>query len=228
VVGNEGRSQRPRGPRPPRLHREAPRLLADPVGALIRTKRTVRDDLAHAGNRGSSAHDALEKLVADGVIPDPDTYPEDERGYIEGLLAWHRDANPEIEDAEVLVGSKSKGYAGRYDLRVRQEEVTLIVRADTGQTAVFPAGSYLVDAKTSKDVYEAHVLQLDLYEDARVECGYTPTDGQYVLRLDAAGTYEAVRVLDDQRGLGKDILPAYHALKAAKPYKPRKPRGRAA
>ena len=55
-----------------------------------------------------------------------------------------------------------------------------------------PAGSYLLDLKTSKRVYETHFLQLEAYEQASVECGYGPTDHRGVIHVTEDGRYEFV------------------------------------
>jgi hypothetical protein len=193
------------------------RLLADPVGALKAAKMTVNHKRDKAGDRGSTIHDALERLVGDGIVPDPTTYPEDQQGYVAALLAWYEDACPQIEDAEVLVGSKRHGYAGRYDLRAWQPSADLVVRSDTGARETFEAGTYRIDAKTPKGVYGSHLLQLDGYEIAAVESGYKATDGQYVLRLGADGLYEAVPVRDYQRGHFPAIVAAQRAVEACEP-----------
>ena len=75
-----------------------------------------------------------------------------------------------------------------------------------------PGGiSILSDVKTSKGVYGSHLLQLEGYEGASVECGYEPTDARAVLHLTPHGLYEFKRA----RASYEDflaILATYHAL----------------
>lgn len=201
-------------------------LCADPVGELTRAKLTVNHQRDSAAKRGSIVHDALEALVGEGIQPDDSSLPEDQRGYFAALRAWYEDARPEVQDAEVIVGSKEHGFAGRYDLRaILGGEKDLVVRAETGQREPFD-GSYRLDLKTSKGIYPTHLLQLDAYELAAEECGYPFTDEQAVLRLAQDGTYEMVRNTCPEEAF-LDVLGAFHAVKQAKPQYPRKIRQKA-
>ena len=145
-----------------------------------------------AADRGNAVHDALERLALDGTVPNPDDYPEEERGHVRGLLAWFLATRPEFRACEVMVGSRAHGFAGRYDLEVEYDADRL---RQAGVERVDEVGTILalVDLKTSSGVYVEHVVQLEGYEVARREMGYPPSDGRFVLRTDADGGWELVR-----------------------------------
>lgn len=156
------------------------------------TVSQVRDK---AGDRGVSVHDGFEVWCKEGLSPDPSMFQPEERHYVEGLLAFLEAAEPTAEDAEVMVGSVKHGFAGRYDVRLRLHEPKQLVVHRTPvrgpQYAVIPAGVYLADLKTSKDIFpETHFRQLEGYEGASIECGYEPTDGRFVIHVDADGNYK--------------------------------------
>jgi hypothetical protein len=147
-----------------------------------------------AGERGTNVHSAFEAIAQDGAIIDPDDYPETERGYVRGVLKWIEDYEPEFEAVEVIVGSRTHGFAGRYDLRARIG----------GELAI-------VDLKTSKGLYPAeHFPQIAAYELASVEIGYPPTDAQFVLRVSNAGNYWLHR----STATGEDFLAYLGAWRA--------------
>jgi hypothetical protein len=153
-----------------------------------------------AAERGTNVHSALEAIAQDGAKIDPLDYPENERGYVRGVLRWISEAKdlygsePEFEAVEVIVGSRTHGFAGRYDLRARIG----------GELAI-------VDLKTSKGLYPAeHFPQVAAYELASVEIGYPPTDAQFVLRVSAAGNYWLHR----STATGADFLAYLEAWKA--------------
>ena len=138
-----------------------------------------------AGDRGQSAHDALELFCKDGVIPDPGFYPPDEQPYIIGLRNFILDAEPETIGSEVMVSSNEHGFSGRYDWRIKISSPKKIVKHATpvkgAQYAMLPKGIILPDLKTSKDAFDGHCEQLEAYERASVECGWDPTDARAVL-----------------------------------------------
>lgn len=143
------------------------------VRLLTEHKLTVNHVRDKAGERGTTVHDALEAWAATGAKPDPKVYPDEQRGYVEGLLLFLNEHAVEPEATEIIVGSTTHGFAGRYDLRC--------------WLATEPT---LLDLKTSGSVYLEHFLQLEAYEGAGVECGYEPTANRVVLRVAADGSYE--------------------------------------
>jgi hypothetical protein len=69
----------------------------------------------------------------------------------------------------------------------------------------------LIDAKTSKSIYSTHLLQLEAYEGAGVECGYEPTDMRAVLHVSEHGLYQ-LRRTDTAFEDWLAILHTYHAV----------------
>lgn len=167
------------------------------VALLTEHKLTVNHVRDKAGDRGQAVHDALENWARHGHMPDPSIYPEEQEGYVRGLVAFLRDVpSAEPTSAEVLVASSEYGYAGRYDLRIRtSKEHEVVVRRTATKVrkrALLP-GLLLADLKTSKGIYGSHSRQLEAYEQASVESGYEPTDGRGILKVSPDGTYEFVR-----------------------------------
>lgn len=165
------------------------------VDHLTKSKLTVNHVRDTAGDRGQSVHDALETWSKESTKPSPDMFPPNERGYVEGLLAFLHDVQPESEAVEVTVGSVKHGFAGRYDNRLRVPKDCEVVVHRTPvkgpQYKTLKAGSYLADLKTSKDIYPTkHYRQLEGYEGASIECGYAPTDGRFVIHVNAEGEYK--------------------------------------
>ncbi len=170
------------------------------VDLLKQEKLTVNHVRDKAGERGINVHDALEQWAKSGgeFFPTPAEFPEAERGYVEGLLAWIDDLQPKPVLWEVMVGSEL-GYAGRYDLVVAVDDpdahaVTKTYPKKEDKTAGIGTGRFLVDLKTSKGVYPtSNFRQLAAYDYASRECGYLHTDAQYILRVTSDGKYEFVR-----------------------------------
>ena len=158
------------------------------------TSNHVRDK---AGDRGQAVHDALENWARHGHMPDPSIYPEEQEGYVRGLVAFLKDVpSAEPVGTEVLVASSEYGYAGRYDLRIRTNaEHQIVVRrtATRVRKRALKPGLYLADLKTSKAIYGSHARQLEAYEQASIESGYDPTDGRGVLLVTPDGGYEFKR-----------------------------------
>lgn len=178
------------------------------VEQLKLQRLTTNHVVKGAGDRGQSAHDALEAWAVTGELPEPGRYPPPEQEYVRATrkLCEALHGRWETRGAEVIVGSLEHGYAGRYDLRGRiTEDVTVVRQAlrkdgsaplkGGGKRMIIPAGTRLLgDLKTSKRVYSEHLLQLVAYEYASVECGYEETDLRAVLHVTAFGEYEFVPV----------------------------------
>ena len=189
------------------------------VNWLTEYKLTVNHVRDKAGSRGQSVHDALETWAKTGHKPDPKIYPPEEKGYIEGLLAFFADVkSAEPEACEVLVASSEHGYAGRYDLRLRTYEPHPVVVHRTKTRVYYKMlmpGETLVDLKTSKGIYDSHALQLEAYEQASIESGYAPTYARGILHVTADGTYEFVRSWAEFSDF-KAVLDVYTSLQNMK------------
>lgn len=182
------------------------RLTLDQLIDLLTThKLTVNHQRDKAGSRGVAVHDALETWARTGLRPDPKMFPEEEEGYVRGLLKFlDHVPSAEPEACEVIVGSLEYEYAGRYDLRIKTNQEHQVVYKRTPKRgdhfAVLAPGRLLTDLKTSSGVYPSHSRQLEAYEKASVECGYDPTDARGILHVTSDGHYEFVRstaVFDD-------------------------------
>lgn len=194
------------------------------VALLTQQKLTTNHVRDKAAVRGVNAHDAFELWASIGQVPDPNEYPLEERGYVQGLVNFINDTQGHFhpDDQEVIVGSKEHLFAGRYDLRAHTTgEMRLVTSAYTTSGEIrkrgpkyttVPGGiKILGDVKTSKGIYGSHLLQLEGYEGASVECGYEPTDARAVLHVTKDGLYEFKRAratYDDFLA----ILATYHAL----------------
>jgi hypothetical protein len=171
--GIEGAIEAVRRGEVPRLgEADAYRLDLDATKAVEVVRRLklgadrARDD---AADRGLNVHACLEHYMLTGSPPNPADHPEAHRGYLQALTRWLLKAQPEREGAmvEELVASRMRGYAGRIDLRAKLADGLL----------------YAIDAKTQErgGIYLAAHAQINLYEDAAVECGDDPADRRLVV-----------------------------------------------
>lgn len=162
------------------------------VSLLTEHKLTVNHVRDKAGQRGVTVHDALEKWALDGTVPNPDRWPDEQSGYVHGLVSFLEAAAPEPQQTEVMVGSRTHKYAGRYDLRctIGERRLCTMLKKDAIVDSDFPGGRVLLDLKTTGNVYPEQFLQLEAYEVAGVECGYDPTDFRAVLHVTQDGLYQ--------------------------------------
>lgn len=190
------------------------------VKLLTEHKLTVNHIRDKGGTRGSGAHDALEAWMVNGTPPNPLAFPDEERGYVQGLARALLELRPEVIATEVMVASVTHQFAGRLDLIARVSPTAELLE----KLGLEPGATVLLDLKTAKGIYpEQHFPQLEAYEGANVECGADPTDARLVLRLGADGTFEVARsyaTFDTFLGI-KEAFDALRDLKAAKPKKPR-------
>lgn len=143
---------------------------------LAREQLTINHTSKNAAKRGQGAHDALERFITTGEIPDPREFPLPDRGFVKGLTDWLEVAKPDLELAEFMVGSVEHGFAGRTDLL-----------AWIGQ----PQTLWLIDLKTSAKarVYDEALMQLAGYEACLEECGYPMPDRKAIVCVGADGSY---------------------------------------
>jgi hypothetical protein len=164
---------------------KGPELVVDQLTIRKLTVNHVRDK---AADRGTSVHQGFEDWCRTGLKPNPLNFPETERGYVEGLVRFIEEVNPEPVFTELMVGSARHGYAGRFDLLARTQAVEVQTGPRTKRQ--IPAGLGLIDLKTSKGIYMSHKLQLAAYAEAFVECGYGRTDYEAVLLVRSDGRYD--------------------------------------
>lgn len=169
-------------------------LIQSIVSRMTASKLTVNHVKDDAGARGTSVHDALELWANQGVMPVPETYPENEQGYVRGLVNFLQDSKITPVRTEVMVGSLEREYAGRFDLDAlsggHEVCVHLTEKGRGDKRAEMTPGFYRLDLKTSKDVYVEHFIQLAMYEKAAVECGYEKSDFQAVVNVKEDGRYQ--------------------------------------
>lgn len=157
-----------------------------------------------AQDRGVNVHSALEGWAVDQTFrADPDFYQPHERGYINGLNQFLEDIG-QVEEvqAELMVGSLVHGFAGRFDLRlIIPNEIELVTRVYPKRAAkreTIPAGTYILDLKTSSGCFSSHSIQLAAYEIASQECGYGSSDFRAIIRVSDDGRYEFRRSTADE------------------------------
>jgi hypothetical protein len=147
--------------------------------------RTPTSELKAAGGRGTNVHDLAEEmaksLLSTGKLPAKQSIPSDTTGYVAALKKFYDERIKDklaVVHVEVPVVSLMNQYAGTLDVILLDEA-----------TGVF----YIVDWKTSKDIYESHLLQITAYEHAAKEQEWIPRNAPTigtVVRLGADGNYE--------------------------------------
>lgn len=170
------------------------------VQMLTAEKLTVNHDFAkEATKKGTNVHKALEAFAENGIAPDPRFYPEGEQGFIQALVNFINDANPQSLHSELLVGSRD-GWAGTLDWVANIDgEVVTKTYQQREDVRTHVSGKWLLDAKTSsekpgkpKSVYPSYHLQLAAYWRGMGECGYGVPDMAGVIRLTNDARYELV------------------------------------
>lgn len=141
-----------------------------------------------AATRGTSVHQGLEDWARMGWLPNPANFPPQEEPYVRGVTAFIEAVQPEPVEVELMVGSVRHGYAGRFDLLARTQEME--VRTGPRTVRKVPAGLGLLDLKTSSGVYDSHFLQLAAYREALEECGYPRPDYEAVIHARDDGTFD--------------------------------------
>jgi hypothetical protein len=192
-------------------------FVAAIVDELKERKLTVNHQRDKAADRGTNVHSALESWAETGITPDPRFFPENERGYVQGLVNFINDAHPHPLQSEVMVASLD-GFAGRFDLLANLDFAGKVV------TKTYPkkedirsdiSGAWLLDLKTSKDVYPSYHLQLAAYMRGLGECGYGLPEHAGVVRVTDDGRYELVEC----RAIYEDfkrVLDAYNSIERIK------------
>lgn len=184
------------------------------IELLKQHKLTVNHVKDKAADRGTNVHAALEQFAETGTIPDPEFFPESERGYVQGLVAFLNDAHPTTHFSELTVASED-GWAGRFDWVVNLDFAGKVV------TKTYPkktdvrrevSDTWLIDLKTSKGVYPSYKLQTAAYAHGFWECGYGPVRHAGVLRVTEDGRYELVES-DATYDEFLSVLDVYHAVK---------------
>lgn len=141
--------------------------------------------LKAAGSRGTDVHNVAEVLLREGKLDNLPKGTHADEGFVDALVRWHdREgvADWEMLAVEETLYSLRHLYAGTVDFIAKR-----------------PDGVYVVgDFKSSKAVYESHMIQAAAYAFAANELGFIP-DGakveQHIVRLAPDGEYEVVKSL---------------------------------
>ena len=165
-----------------------------------------------AMDRGSRVHRAVEVLVAGGTIKHDDKISgggdeaeldAQEYGAVLSFQKWWEATKPTLISSEITVMNLSVGYAGTVDLILKIGDNT-----------------WLIDLKTSKEVYPSHELQVSAYSHctdlegnaiqvdrlAILQVGYTRNKNGYKLTevKDDFETFVALKkVFDKEHGADK-------------------------
>jgi hypothetical protein len=151
----------------------------DPANAVDAIREAGMGAGAVAGSaskRGQRVHKVLETYALTGEVPNPADYPEEDRGYIRGLIRWILKADPQATAVERLVCDPQRGYAGRLDMRARVHGMS---------------DEFIVDLKTNRKgrLYSNASLQVAAYHQADVKCGAEPALGGLLVAIGPDGTY---------------------------------------
>ena len=117
----------------------APDFLDDLIARADREPDRQKDEAADIGTRAHAAiHDIIlgkEPPVSSDILP-----------CVEGFLGWKESSGIEIDGGEIRVASKKHKFAGTLDGKGQRSDSRLIL-----------------DWKTSKAIYPAHVMQVAAY-----------------------------------------------------------------
>lgn len=117
-----------------------------------------------AGEKGSRVHHAISDILKGKVVKIDDKYADNEGNEPKELTAieyeaimsfanWVNDIQPEALAVDYTLVNEEGNYAGTIDMKLKID----------GEI-------WIVDIKTSKDVYPSHELQVSAYKKADSEC----------------------------------------------------------
>lgn len=187
--------------------------LLDWAANLAKEGKEWKKVRAEAGERGHVSHHLLLQLLTGEGATLANFNPQ-HRPYGQAAFKWFRACRPEVIEAERMVASVEHRYAGRLDLFARIDDRLTLIDFKT-----VTKWSYIRDRKTHEFTdekyapYDENLLQLDLYQGARIECGLEPASTGLIVRLGPDAEFEETFVdLDPDRGIA--VLGAYRAKSA--------------
>lgn len=187
----------------------AKEALLDWAARLAREGKNWRVVRAEAGERGEISHHLLLQLLTGKGATLADLDPE-HRPYGQAGFKFVHGRKPKVIECERMVASPEHGYAGRLDLFTELDETLTLVDFKTVTTWAYEKDR---DGNPTDKVYPPfteNLLQLDLYQGARIECGLQPAERGMIVRLGPdAEVLETPVPLDPERGVA--ILKAYRA-----------------
>ena len=162
------------------------------INEIVRAaKQHHKEKLEAGGKRGTDIHYAINEYWATGIIPD-ETIKENEETAIlfQSFLKWQKECQIMPISHEQTVYSKH-GYAGTLDLFAEVNKYPQCSEAS------WPLGSYIIDYKTGKAIYDEAKLQVAAYLYALQERGpLINCKGIMIVRF-YPGNYE-IKVYDRQ------------------------------
>jgi hypothetical protein len=184
------------------------------VKRLTAEKLTVNHNLGKSADRGTSVHLGLERWCETGVLPDPEKWPEEERGYIRGLIGFLEAVQPRPIHSELMVGSAKHGFAGRFDLFAETDEKE--VRPTPRKKRQIPAGRGIWDLKSrkgdkNKAIYTKDLLQVQGYRICLEESYNIRSDYEAVVSVREGGGWD-IEVSDKKPYQYLAVKSAWEAL----------------
>ncbi len=166
--------------------------------------REVRDS---AGERGTSAHDLIVRMMAEGKGGSLSELPDEHREYGQAAAEWLFARSPKLLDAERMVATDS--YAGRFDLLAEIDGV--VTRIDFKTVTAFHY-KRKNGAPTDRKLppYAENALQLSAYETAARFSGYPQSEALMIVRLGPDPDYDETIVPYKPERFGA-LLAAYNA-----------------
>lgn len=169
--------------------------------------REARDS---AGERGTSTHDLIVRMMAEGRGGRLSELEDEHRPYGQAAARWLLDRSPKLLDAERMVCTDQ--YAGRFDLLAEIDGTPTRVDFKTvSQFAYKRKGGEPTDVKLPP--YPENALQIIAYETASRFAGYQSADALLIVRLGPDATYDETQVAYDPDRFSA-ILAAYEAKRA--------------
>jgi len=123
------------------------------------------EKLERAGARGSAIHDACERLLNGIDVNLKEEFPDSkDKKAIVAFVNWVAEFKPIVSATEKVVAS-TLGYAGTLDIACKISP-ELIFKLTKFKTNV---EDWIIDIKTSSNVYDSHKLQVVGYKEAVYE-----------------------------------------------------------
>lgn len=187
----------------------AKEALIEWAARLAREGKDWRRERAEGGERGEIAHDLLHRLHTGkggslaGLSPA-------HRPYGQAGFKFVQKCKPVVLEVERMVASCEHRYAGRLDLFALIDGTTTLTDYKTVKKWHYKKDEDGNETDEKLPPYPENLLQLDLYQGARIQCGLEPAEQGLVVRLGPdADVQETFVDLDPERGIA--ILDAYRA-----------------
>lgn len=187
--------------------------LLDWAANLAREGKNWRAVRAEAGERGTLNHGLLLNLLT-GQGASLADLPEQWRKHGQAGFKFVHRRKPKVIECERMVAHREHRYAGRLDLFAELDEALTLVDFKT-----VTKWSYIkkdgVETDQKYAPFAENLLQLDLYQGARIDCGLPAAERGLIVRLGPDGMVEETPVdLDPERGFA--IVATYRKRADAK------------